>query len=323
MGYYDFKQSVNTLRANGWMYLQRIKNRLHKKLITLYIILTICFMALTLIFYYPTFATPIENPPKQPIIIGAGAGDIRNFVIDKTSVTFYVPSKMIRIMVTLNITQEDTGTYFFYALLPFTVSNVSSYSEYSPYHQIPEDTGISDCHFLNTAEGLAVINASIQLSSPFYVETRITIVAMVRVNESLLAIDDSNGGRETVIYTFFGGNSNWTEEMGAFRTPISQQCLYAPFVVQIQLPSTYYFSSSQPAPIEYYVNKDSRFIMFSMDFLNGEYAQTLVCNFENPSIQSIREFNIFLVGVFVTLSITFGLEAVMQVVSACVKKNNF
>jgi hypothetical protein len=128
----------------------------------------------------------------------------------------------------------------------------------------------------------------------------------VKTHTSLIAIDDSSGGRKTAIYTFFGGNTQWTDEMASFRTPICQECIFRPFTVQIALPSSYYLSSSQPAPIEYFVNSDSRWLMFSMNFLDGTYAQTLVCNFE--AIQSNRQLLIFLSGVFVTLSITFALQ---------------
>lgn len=244
--------------------------------------MTIAFAFASLVTYKTAFGAPTENPPKQPIVIGAG--NINKAVIDKTEVVFNIPYQTADIKVTLNISQSDT--YFFYALLPFTVSSVSpyaiyNYQQYYPNH--PEDVkeiGTFDSHLMNTPEGLAVVNASVQFNGPVYAETQITFGATISINETLLTIDDSYGGRKTVIYTFFGGNTNWTEEMSAFRTPICQQTLWASFRVQIALPSSYYFSSSQPAPIEYYVNNDSIWIMFSMDFLNGQYAQTLVCNFE-------------------------------------------
>jgi hypothetical protein len=184
-----------------------------------------------------------------------------------------------------------------------------------------EEIGTFNSHFMNTPEGLAVINASIRPTVNIFPDTQITVGAHIQINDTMLAIYDPQAVRESVIYTFFGGNINWTDEMGAFRTPMSQQTLWRPFVVQIALPFSYYFSSSQPSPIEYFVRNESRWIMFSLDFLDGQYAQTLVCNFENPSGQSHRELNIFLVGVFATLSITFLLEAVKEVMSALAKTN--
>jgi hypothetical protein len=305
-----------------------LKKRLHWVLTAFYFALTLIFAFATLATYGLAFSAPIESPPKQPIIIGAG--NAINATVDRTSVVFNIPYQEVNIEVTLNVSQPDT--FYLYALLPFTAYNVTPYairnsiryplSTYYPDHpDYLDEIGTFDSHFLNTPDGLAVINASIQPTVPFFPDNQITVGAHIEINDTMLAIYDPQAGRESVIYTFFGGNINWTEEMAAFRTPISQQTLWRPFVVQIALPYSYYFSSSQPAPIEYFVNNSSRWIMFSMDFLNGQYAQTLVCNFENPSGQSHRELNIFLVGVFFTLFITFLLETIKEVVSALVKSS--
>ncbi len=310
------------------IYYMRLKKRLHRARTFFYIVLMLIFLVLTLVFNGLAFTVPIEIPPKNPIIIGAG--NPYNATIDRTNVVFNIPYQVVDIEVTLNVSQPDV--YFLYALLPFTVYNVSSYAIrdgikyplyiYNPvYPDYWEEIGTFDNHFLNTHEGLAVINASIRPTVQFFSGDQITVGAHIQVNDSLLAIYYPQAGRESVIYTFFGGNVNWTEEMGAFRTPLTQQTLWRPFVVQIALPYSYYYSSSQPAPIEYFVNEDSRWIMFSLDFLDGRYAQTLVCNFENPSGQSQRELNIFLVGVFFTLFITFLLETIEEVASALVKVN--
>jgi len=319
---------VNVMSKGIGERLRGFKKRVREALAIIYLLLTIASALAAYYCYYEAFAPPIENPPMKPIVIGAG--NIEKAIIDKTRVVFDIPYQTATIEVTLNISQSDT--YFIYALLPFTASNVSSYAiQYgityplSPNHpDYMKEIGTFDSHLMNTPEGLAVLNASIQLDGPVYFETQITVGANVRINESLLAIDDRFGGRKTVIYTFFGGNINWTEEMSAFRTPMCQQVVFSqtPFIVQIGLPTSYYFSSSQPAPIEYFVDNDSRWIMFSMDFLNGQYAQTLVCNFENPSDQSNREFKIFLVGVLVTLSITCAFEVVKEAVSPRAKNND-
>ena len=89
----------------------------------------------------------------------------------------------------------------------------------------------------------------------------------------------------------------------------SESCINSPFMVSVALPSSYYYSSSQPPPMGYYVKGKNRWVMFSMDLLNGQYAQTLVCNFETTSGQTQRELLIFGVGILSTLSITFGIEA--------------
>jgi hypothetical protein len=299
------------------------KPSIHSTLTFLYMILAVSFFLASIITYNVAFAAPTENPPKQPIIVGAG--NVDNVAIDKTNVVFNIPYQTVNIEVTLNVTQQDIC--FLYASLPFTVSSVTPYAIYN-YQQYPlsvyypdhptemSEIGVFDSHLMNTPDGLAVLNASIQLTTPIYGSKQITIGASAKINGLMEAIDDPNGGRKTVIYTFFGGNTNWTEQMAAFRTPICQQCLWRPFRVQIGLPTSYYLSNSQPAPIEYYVNQDSRWAMFSIDFLNGEYGQTLVCNFENPTAESNRQFSIFLIGVFVTLSATFIFEALREAGSA-------
>ena len=48
---------------------------------------------------------------------------------------------------------------------------------------------------------------------------------------------------------------------------------------------------------------------FSMDFLDGKYAQTVYCKFETLTYQSLRDLLIFLIGIFSTLAITFGYAA--------------
>jgi hypothetical protein len=308
------------------IYWMRLEKRLHKARTFVYVFLGVIFLLIAFIFYGFAFPSPIENPPKEPIIIGAG--NPYNATIDGTKVVFNIPYQEVDIEVTLNVSQPDV--YFLYALLPFTVSNVSAYairnsikyplSTYYPDHpNYYEEIGTFDSHFLNTQEGLAVINASIRPTVNIFPETQITVGARIQINDSLIAIYDPASGRESVVYTFFGGNINWTEEMGAFRTPMTQMTIWRPFVVQIGFQYSHYFSSSQPTPIEYFVKNDSRWIMFSLDFLNGQYAQTLVCNLENPSGQSHRDLNIFLVGVFVTLFITFLLETIKDIVSALVK----
>jgi hypothetical protein len=83
-----------------------------------------------------------------------------------------------------------------------------------------------------------------------------------------------------------------------------------PFIVSLRLPTSSYYSDSQPGPIEYCVRQDQRWIMFSLDFLEGQYAQTLVCNFVNPTRQAYREIAIFLTGVFSAFSVSFLVEAV-------------
>jgi hypothetical protein len=138
------------------------------------------------------------------------------------------------------------------------------------------------------------------------------------VNESLIAISDRFGASQTSIFTFFGDVSGiWSDNMTAYMFPSSQMTLGEPFIVQVRLPLSSYFQTSQPAPIEYYVKQDQRWLMFSMDFLGGEYAQTIVCNFVNPTAQYLAEIAIFVTGVFSAATVSLAIEAFK---SFCVKK---
>gem|GEM_PF-6031713 len=98
--------------------------------------------------------------------------------------------------------------------------------------------------------------------------------------------------------------------MTAFMQPSYQSSIDGPFTIQLRLPPSCYYTSSQPGPIEYYVRQDQRWIMFSMDFLNSQYAQTLVCNFVDPTGQAHREIMIFLAGVFSAFLVSFLIEVV-------------
>ncbi|MCW4023618.1 MAG: hypothetical protein NWF01_01105 [Candidatus Bathyarchaeota archaeon] len=279
----------------------------------MYTIITVMLVIASFLTIYFANSPPLEIPPNQPIVIGAGHA--WNYTIDKTRVTFNIPEHSIDIRVTLNVTQWDTC--FLYALLPFKVLSVNAYAVYnnfqyplSTYYPNHDDEwkeiGTFDSHFSVMPQGFSIINASLQPGNEIKWVHELEIGAYVKTDSSLLAIDDSMDGRKTAIYTFFGGNTEWTDEMISFTGSLGQYVINQPFIVQIGLPSSYYLSNSQPAPIEYFVNSDSRWLMFSMDFLNGSYAQTLVCNFESP--QSSRQFLVFLSGVLVTLSVTFALQ---------------
>ena len=140
----------------------------------------------------------------------------------------------------------------------------------------------------------------------------LTVGVSIKVQESLIAIGASFEASQSAIFTFFGNvNGIWSQEMFAFTyPPASGLTLNEPFIVSLRLPSSSLYSDSQPGPIEYYVRQDQRWIMFSLDFLGGRYAQTLVCNFVNPTGQAYREIAIFVAGVFSAFFVTFLVEAV-------------
>ena len=170
---------------------------------------------------------------------------------------------------------------------------------------------------MNTSNGSSIVNATLEFNPAFQfnfwqpdLKDELTIGVSVRVRESLIAIHDSFGASQSAIFTFFGDATGiWSDEMSAYMQPRSQMTLGEPFIVQLRLPPSTYYLNSQPSPIEYYMKQDQRWTMFSLDFLEGRYAQTLLCNFMDPVGQSSREIWIFLIGVFSTLSISFGIEA--------------
>ena len=202
------KDLMREAKCSLLIWYMRLKKRLHVTFF--YIALMVIFLVLTLVFNGLAFTVPIENPPKQPIIIGAGHP--YNATIDRTKVVFDIPYQVVDIEVTLNVSQPDT--YFLYALLPFTAYNVSAYaisssmkfplSTYWPEHpDYWEEIGTFDSHFLNTPEGLAVINASIRPTVDFVSGAQITVGAHIQVNDTLIAIYDRASGRQSVIYTLF------------------------------------------------------------------------------------------------------------------------
>jgi hypothetical protein len=167
-------------------------------------------------------------------------------------------------------------------------------------------------YFMNSTLGSSILNSTLDLNQTTFrfFPLIIGIGVYIKIDDSLLAMDDSASGSKTAIYTFYGDESGiWTDNMSAYMVGNSFPTYNEPFTVQVVPPSSYYYSNSQPPPIEYYIKNKITSIMFSMNFLSGQYAQSLVCNFENPSGHAYEELNIFAIGVLSTLSITFALEA--------------
>jgi hypothetical protein len=166
---------------------------------------------------------------------------------------------------------------------------------------------------LTIPNGSSILNATLDLNydrlSFGFPDETVGIKVDMTIKESLFSMEDRIDGRKAFTCTFFGDVSGvFTSDMIPYMGINSSPTINMPFIVQIELPSSYYFSTSQPPPIEYYIKQNNRWIMFSMDFLNGSYAQTIVCNFEDPAFQPLRDLLIFLIGIFSTLSITSGLD---------------
>jgi hypothetical protein len=145
------------MRSNG---SSSFKPQRRNKWTYLYVMMTVFFIIASGLTIYLANKPPIESPPSQPIIIGAG--NVFNNTIDKTAVTFNIPNQMVDIRVTLNITQPDIC--FLYALLPFTISNVTPYAIYNYQYYYPlsdhspnqtdvmKEIGTFDSHLLNTPQ---------------------------------------------------------------------------------------------------------------------------------------------------------------------------
>jgi hypothetical protein len=166
------------------------------------------------------------------------------------------------------------------------------------------------------------VNASLDVNPNFPFQflpgsiLELAIGISIKVSDRLVAISDSFGASQTAIFTFFGQS-----------TPIMSQDMYAyepfeaiptfnyPFVVQVRLPPSCYYLSSQPPLTQYFEEQGERWTMFTLNFprtTEAIYAQTLLCNFADPAGQSSRELWIFLAGVFVTILVSFIIEAISE-----------
>lgn len=262
-----------------------------------------------------------QNPPRGPLEIGAGPTP--EAALNKTEISIDIPDQTINVEVTFRFNQ--TEKYFIYVLLPYQALNVSAYAIYKggsfpplPLEGKPSIGNFSTNLLFNSTFGSSIVNASLDInpSFPWFfgypdMKDELTLGASIKVHENLVAIGTSFEASQSAIFTFFGNiNGIWSQDMSAFIYPASQMTLNEPFIVSLRLPPTCYYSDSQPGPIEYYVRQDQRWIMFSLDFLGGRYAQTLVCNFVDPAGQAEREIAIFMTGVFSAFIVTFLVEFV-------------
>jgi hypothetical protein len=287
--------------------------------IKFYVLLAIIFTVITMVSVIVVSSPPTQSPPKGPLAIGVGP--CPEATRNKTELLIDIPDQRIDVRVTFRF--NETKKYFIYALLPYTIDQATPYAIHQNVWyplQLPDsypEIGNFSRNFLNTSNGSSIVNATLELNPAFQfnfwqpdLKDELTIGVTVTVHESLIAIRDSFGASQTAIFTFFGDVTGmWSDQMSAYMQPLSQMTLGEPFIVQLRLPPSTYYSNSQPSPIEYYMKQDQRWTMFSLDFLEGRYAQTLLCNFVDPVGQSLREIWIFLIGVFSTLSISFGIEA--------------
>jgi hypothetical protein len=285
-----------------------------------YAVLVLVFVVVGAVLFFVVSLPPSENPPKGPVEIGAGPCPEATF--NKTEVYVDVPSRSLDVRVTFRF--NETRKYFIYVLLPYKAVNASAYAIHqgAPYPPMPlpgkPDIGNFSTHlWFNATTGSSIVNASLDVN-PSYpwlfgnadMKDILTLGVTINTENSLLAIVYPLGASQSVVLTFFGDYSGiMSGEMYAFMEPLSQPTLGQPFIVHIRLPPSTYFSDSQPSPIQYYVKEDNRWLMFSLDFIEGRYAQTLYCTFTYPTGQSLKEIMVFVGGGFVALSTSFGVEA--------------
>jgi hypothetical protein len=285
-----------------------------------YTVLALIFLVFGVLSFFMVSWPPSDNPPKGPIEIGAGP--YPEATLNKTEVDVDVQARSLDVRVIFRF--NETRRYFIYVLLPYKVLNTTAYAIYQnvryPNETPPgkQDIGNFSAHqWFNATTGSSILNASLDVNPSFPwgfgypdLKVELTLGATIKTENSLVAIDYPLGASQSIILTFFGQyNGMMSSEMWAFREPSSQITIGYPFTVSVKVPSSMYFSNSQPSPIQYYVEQDERWLMFSLNFIEGRYFQTLFCTFTYPTGQSLKEIMVFVGGGFVALATSFGVEA--------------
>jgi hypothetical protein len=285
-----------------------------------YAILAIIFLAMGGFLFFMVSLPPSERPPR-PIVIGAGPSPEATF--NKTEVEVDVPSSNLNVSVTFRF--NETQTYFIYVLLPYKVLNTTAYAIYQnglyPHQLGQGEAGIgnfSTHHLFNPSTDYSILNASLAVNPNFTwafgypdMKVELTLGVTIETEDSLVAISYPFGASQSVALTFFGQYSSiMSTEMWAFEGSLSQLTIGYPFIVSVKAPSSTYFSNSQPSPIQYYIEQGDRWLVFSLDFIEGRYFQTLFCTFTCPTGQSLKEIMVFIGGGLVAFSTSLAVEAV-------------
>lgn len=278
-----------------------------------YAVIAIIFTLSASILGFIVFLPPTQNLPKGPISVYAGILDL----VNETDVYFELPSNNISVRVNFNMIYPNNrnNSFFTCIMVPYTIT------DYTVYSVLDGNTGVftpilgSHSTYNLTSDGVSIVNATWATNSTFfsYFSPSETIGLQIdmHIKEPLCSIEDAIAGSETSTYTFFGDSRGvFSDKMEPYIGMSNEfSVMNSPFIAQIQLPSSFYLSESQPQPIEYYIKQDNKWAMFTMDFLNGRYAQTLVCNMNNPTLEPLRELIVFFIGITSTLSISFAFEA--------------
>jgi hypothetical protein len=267
---------------------------------------------------------PVQNAPNGTLDIGVGP--IPEADRNNTRIDIDIPDQTVDVRVTFRFNQ--IRKYFICVYLPYTMDWATPYvihnSVWYPLSSnilknnpnAPEVGNISR-NFMNTANS-SIVNATVDLNPAFPAfifgypdgKDQLTIGITIKVHESLISMHDTFGSSQTAMFTFFGNNPDeWTDKFYPYTQPLSQPTIGYPFIVDVRLPTSCFYTGSQPAPIEYFVRQEQRWAMFSINFPENNYAQTLVCNFAYPNGQYYKELGVFFIGVLSTLSISFGIRA--------------
>jgi len=159
---------------------------------------------------------------------------------------------------------------------------------------------------MNSTKGSSIAQVTFQpnATSPVWwffppdFKAELTLGITIKLASKMASITDLFGASQTIILTFFGDVMGIFEsEMNSYMTPNSRQTLDWPFIVFMRIPIDAYLSASYPPPIEYYVKEERRWVMFSLDFLDGPYAQTISCSFINPIGETAKEIMVFAGGI--------------------------
>lgn len=286
----------------------------------LVIVSTILSLVLTLVVFVPFL------PQKSPTgTFDIGVGPVPEAERNNTKIEIDIPDQTINVQVTFRFNQ--TMKYFIYVYLPYTIEWATPYVIHDTVvyplsndwlrdnPSSPEIGNISK----NYKPNLSIVNATVELNPSFPAfhfwypdgKDELTIGVNIKVHESLIAFGDNYGSSQTAMFTFFGNNpEEYTDEIYPYKQPLSQMTIGYPFIVDVRLPPSCFYIDGQPTLNEYYVREDQRWVKLSIDFPEGNYAQTIVLNFADPNGQYLKELSVLLIGIFVTLSITFVIEVI-------------
>jgi hypothetical protein len=264
---------------------------------------------------------PLENPPRGPIVIGTGP--VPQASLNGTEIFVDIPRRTVDVRVTLRFNDTEQR-YFIYVMSPFRIVSTSVYAIYQhniyPNEMSPSKPSIGNfsTYYLNAANG-SIANATVAInpSFPFYyadvndLRYELTIGIVIEIRDPLVAVEYPWETSQTVILTFFGDESGVvSDDMYPFMAPSSTLNLECPFIIHLRISGSTYFSQSQPSPIGYYMKEGNRWVMFSIDFIEGRYAQTLLCTSINPVAQANKQIFVFVGGVFVALGSAFMVQSI-------------